>query len=83
MITLGVLVSGSGTNLQAILDAIAAKTLDARVAVVVSNVAGALEPCGCVRDQLGDKIPLIVDGGPTARSTATTIVDLSGGNIKQ
>ncbi|MDE3106405.1 MAG: threonylcarbamoyl-AMP synthase [Acidobacteriota bacterium] len=32
-----------------------------------------------VRDQLGDKIPLIVDGGPTARSTATTIVDLSGG----
>jgi phosphoribosylglycinamide formyltransferase-1 len=41
MIRLGVLVSGSGTNLQAILDAIAAKTLDAEVAVVVSNVAGA------------------------------------------
>jgi len=35
---------------------------------------------GCVRDQFGDKIPLIVDGGPTARSVATTIVDLSGGN---
>ncbi len=34
----------------------------------------------CVRDQLGDKIPLIVDGGPTARSIPTTIVDLSGGN---
>ena len=32
-----------------------------------------------VRDQLGNKIPLIVDGGPTARSTATTIVDISGG----
>ena len=32
-----------------------------------------------VRDQLGDKIPLIVDGGPTARTVATTIVDLSGG----
>jgi L-threonylcarbamoyladenylate synthase len=32
-----------------------------------------------VREQLGDKIPLIVDGGPTARATATTIVDLSGG----
>jgi L-threonylcarbamoyladenylate synthase len=32
-----------------------------------------------VRDQFGEKIPLIVDGGPTARSTATTIVDLSGG----
>jgi phosphoribosylglycinamide formyltransferase-1 len=36
-----VLVSGSGTNLQAVLDAIAAGSLDARVAVVVSNVAGA------------------------------------------
>jgi len=34
---------------------------------------------GCVREQFGDKIPLIVDGGPTARSIATTIVDLSGG----
>ena len=33
----------------------------------------------CVRDQLGDELPLIVDGGPTARSTATTIVDISGG----
>ncbi len=34
---------------------------------------------GCVREQLGDKIPLIVDGGPTARTVPTTIVDLSGG----
>jgi L-threonylcarbamoyladenylate synthase len=33
----------------------------------------------CVREQLGNQVPLIVDGGPTARSTATTIVDLSGG----
>ncbi len=41
MITLGVLVSGSGTNLQAILDAIAGGELDARVAVVISNKAGA------------------------------------------
>jgi phosphoribosylglycinamide formyltransferase-1 len=41
VITLGVLVSGSGTNLQAVLDAIAAKTLDARIGVVVSNVAAA------------------------------------------
>jgi phosphoribosylglycinamide formyltransferase-1 len=41
VITLGVLVSGSGTNLQAILDAIADKRLDARVALVVSNKAGA------------------------------------------
>ena len=45
MIRLGVLVSGGGTNLQAILDAIAQKTLDAEVAVVVSNDpnAGALD----------------------------------------
>jgi len=39
--TLGVLVSGTGTNLQAILDAIAGGKLDARVGVVVSNVPGA------------------------------------------
>ncbi len=31
-----------------------------------------------VFDQLGDLIPMIVDGGPTARNVATTIVDLSG-----
>jgi len=45
VIALGVLVSGSGTNLQAILDAIAGGRLDARVVVVISNKAsaGALE----------------------------------------
>jgi phosphoribosylglycinamide formyltransferase-1 len=45
VITLGVLASGTGTNLQAIVDAIAAGTLEARVAVVICNVpgAGALE----------------------------------------
>ena len=32
-----------------------------------------------VRDQLGDQIPLIVDGGATARTVATTIVDLTAG----
>ena len=34
---LGVLASGRGTNLQAIIDAIEARTLDALIAVVVSN----------------------------------------------
>lgn len=34
---LGVLISGRGSNLQAIIDAVAAKTLDAEVAVVISN----------------------------------------------
>lgn len=38
---LGVLVSGSGTNLQAIIDAIAAGKLDARIGVVISNIASA------------------------------------------
>jgi phosphoribosylglycinamide formyltransferase-1 len=37
---LGVLISGRGSNLQAIIDAIAGGTLDARVAVVISNRAG-------------------------------------------
>ncbi|HEY4354815.1 MAG TPA: L-threonylcarbamoyladenylate synthase [Acidobacteriaceae bacterium] len=33
----------------------------------------------CVREQFGDKLTVIVDGGSTARSVPTTIVDLSGG----
>jgi len=33
----------------------------------------------CVHEQLGDQIPLIVDGGATGGTVATTIVDLSGG----
>jgi len=37
---LGILVSGSGTNLQAILDAVANRTLDAEIRLVVSNVPG-------------------------------------------
>jgi phosphoribosylglycinamide formyltransferase-1 len=39
-LNLGVLVSGTGSNLQAILDAIAAGMLNARVKVVISNRAG-------------------------------------------
>jgi phosphoribosylglycinamide formyltransferase-1 len=38
---LGVLVSGSGTNLQAILDAVANGSLDAEIPIVLSNVPGA------------------------------------------
>jgi phosphoribosylglycinamide formyltransferase-1 len=40
MLELGILVSGTGTNLQAILDAVAAGRLDARVRVVISNKRG-------------------------------------------
>jgi L-threonylcarbamoyladenylate synthase len=45
-----------------------------------ANLQGAPECtyAACVRDQIGDRIPLIVDGGPTGRSLPTTIVDLSG-----
>ncbi len=39
--TLGVLISGRGSNLQAIIDAIASGALDARIGVVISNRAGA------------------------------------------
>jgi phosphoribosylglycinamide formyltransferase-1 len=35
--TLGVLISGRGSNLQAIIDAVAAGRLDARIAAVISN----------------------------------------------
>ncbi len=41
MIRIGVLASGSGTNLQAILDACGARRIDGQVAVVLSNVPGA------------------------------------------
>lgn len=41
MVKLGVLISGGGTNLQAIIDACQAGDLDAEVAIVISNVADA------------------------------------------
>jgi len=45
---IGVLISGSGTNLQAIIDAIESRRLDAKIAVVLSNKADAY---GLVRAQ--------------------------------
>lgn len=46
-----------------------------------ANLAGAPEctHAGAVRDQIGDRIPLIIDGGPTGCTMPTTIVDLSLG----
>jgi phosphoribosylglycinamide formyltransferase-1 len=41
-LALGVLLSGSGTNLQALIDAIAAGHLQARIAVVISNLPDAV-----------------------------------------
>ncbi len=40
MVSLGVLVSGSGSNLQAIIDNIEAGRLDAQIKIVISNVPG-------------------------------------------
>jgi len=40
MVNLGVLVSGSGSNLQAIIENIEARRLDARIKIVISNVPG-------------------------------------------
>jgi L-threonylcarbamoyladenylate synthase len=46
-----------------------------------ANLQGASEctHAACVRDQIGDRIPLIIDGGPTGHAQPTTIVDLSLG----
>ena len=51
------------------------------VTATSANLAGEPECVNAagVRSQLGDQIPLIVDGGPTGRSVPTTIVDLSEG----
>lgn len=40
-VNLGILVSGAGTNLQAILDAVSSERLDATIRVVISNKPGA------------------------------------------
>ena len=52
------------------------------VTATAANLQGAPECnyAACVRDQIGDRIPLIVDGGPTGRSVSTTIIDLSAGD---
>lgn len=46
-----------------------------------ANLRGAPEctHAAAVRDQIGDRIPLIIDGGPTGSALPTTIVDLSLG----
>ena len=69
-----------GETPETILDAIV-KRLGLPITATSANLFGLPECTSAsgVREQLGGKIPLIVDGGPTTRSMATTIVDLSGG----
>jgi L-threonylcarbamoyladenylate synthase len=45
-----------------------------------ANISGAIEctTAAQVRDQLEDRIPVIIDGGPAPRNIPSTIVDLSG-----
>jgi tRNA threonylcarbamoyl adenosine modification protein (Sua5/YciO/YrdC/YwlC family) len=52
------------------------------ITATAANLQGASEctNAACVRDQLGDLLPLIVDGGPTGRTQPTTIVDLTLGD---
>lgn len=57
---IGVLISGSGTNLQAIIDATEAGGIDARVAVVISSHAGAH---GLVRARKHDIDGVHIDRG--------------------
>lgn len=61
---LGVLISGRGSNLQAILDAIADGRLDARVAVVISNRADA---AGLERARTAGIETLVIDHRDTTR----------------
>jgi tRNA threonylcarbamoyl adenosine modification protein (Sua5/YciO/YrdC/YwlC family) len=44
-----------------------------------ANLLGSAEctTAECVRDQMGDRISMIVNGGPTQRDVPTTIVDLT------
>jgi phosphoribosylglycinamide formyltransferase-1 len=56
--TLGVLISGRGTNLQAIIDAIQEGRLDARIGVVVSNKANA---AGLERAQRAGNATSVID----------------------
>jgi tRNA threonylcarbamoyl adenosine modification protein (Sua5/YciO/YrdC/YwlC family) len=57
------------------------QTFGLPVTATSANLQGAPEctHAACVRDQIGDRIPVIVDGGPTGRSLPTTIVNLSEG----
>ncbi len=49
------------------------------VTATSANLSGASEctTAEAVRDQLKDRIPIIIDGGPSPRSIASTIVDLT------
>jgi len=71
---IGVLISGRGSNLQAIIDAIAAGRLDARIALVVSNRADAY---GLERARAAGIETLVRDhkGWPSREAYETALVE--------
>ncbi len=77
--------ANSGNVAIRVPDAPICRAIVARLGVPVTatsaNLAGMPECTSAaqVRDQLGEHLNLIVDGGPTLRTVPTTIVDLSGG----
>jgi phosphoribosylglycinamide formyltransferase-1 len=80
---LAVLISGGGTNLQAMIDRIAAGTLDAEIAVVLSDRPGAF---GLKRAQRANIPAFHVDYGTFAKSTsaeAESLVDLASLHRRQ
>ncbi len=56
MLTLGILGSGSGTNMQAILDAIQAGKLEARIAIVLSDNPNALILERAARNRIASEV---------------------------
>jgi phosphoribosylglycinamide formyltransferase-1 len=74
-VSLGVLISGGGTNLQALIDAIEAKKLDAKIEIVLSNKADAY---GLVRAKK-HKLPMAVldhKAFPSREAYDQAVVDL-------
>jgi phosphoribosylglycinamide formyltransferase 1 len=76
---IGVLLSGSGTNFQAILDAIAKGRLAAKVAVVISNVATA---GGIERAKAADIPAVVIDHRryPSRRDFDATVLEVLEGH---
>jgi phosphoribosylglycinamide formyltransferase 1 len=77
-VPIGVLISGSGTNLQSIIDAVEAKKLDAKIELVLSNKTDAY---GLVRAQ-NHGIPTEVlehKGFPSREAYDQTVIDLLRG----
>ena len=74
-LSIGVLISGSGTNLQSIIDAIEAKKLDANIALVLSNKADAY---GLVRARNFGILTEILDhkSYPSREAYDQAVVDL-------